>query len=537
MTTAPTCTSVNFPDDPMKWKGWRNYDAANPYERLCLDPTENPGDEQIQQHCAALLQWWNRKLRLKNQPSNPVTQLLGRGIDDAARCLVEARMRLLDAAQRRQIDDQLAAQAQQEALADFGRYVSFSLARRVLTADAEANLREFGERNGLTPEQTRACIEEELKRHDAQRVAAAAATATAPASTTSASPEAEEEFLRILRLSHLNLADATARVRGIFATIAESLGISLERAEHLLDDYLESTELQPGASPLRDRSVATQPAPAKRVSVVPATAPRVHRAATPKAQGAAPHGAQFVNATGAPMLSVPGGEFMMGSREADAAPNEGPLTPVTVSQFYMARHPVTNAQYEQFDPSHAQKRMSGAGDDHPVVYVTSFEALRYCQWLAQKDGKTYRLPTEAEWEYAARGTDGRKYPWGNHERRNDLANFADASTAFAWRDALINDGYPETSPVGAFPSGASFFGIEDMAGNVWEWCLDFYQPLPGTPKRNPRGLASGPARVYRGGSWKSRFSNLRASARSSNAPNFAANDVGFRVVCECAGEP
>jgi formylglycine-generating enzyme required for sulfatase activity len=87
---------------------------------------------------------------------------------------------------------------------------------------------------------------------------------------------------------------------------------------------------------------------------------------------------------------------------------------------------------------------------------------------------------------------------------------------------------------GAFPRGASFFGIEDMAGNVWEWCLDFYQPLPGTAKRNPRGIAAGAARLYRGGSWKSRFSNLRASARSSNAPNFASNDVGFRILCECA---
>ena len=83
---------------------------------------------------------------------------------------------------------------------------------------------------------------------------------------------------------------------------------------------------------------------------------------------------------------------------------------------------------------------------------------------------------DGEDENAARGTDGRKYPWGNHARRGGFANFADASTNFAWRDPQVNDGYAETSPVGAFPAGASFFGIEDMAGNVWEWTNDFFSP-------------------------------------------------------------
>jgi formylglycine-generating enzyme required for sulfatase activity len=237
------------------------------------------------------------------------------------------------------------------------------------------------------------------------------------------------------------------------------------------------------------------------------------------------------------MVLIPEGEFIMGSEAPDALPDEQPLTPVALSEFYMSRHLVTNAQYDQFDPNHKQKRIPGAADDHPVVYVTSGEALNFCQWLGKKDGKTYRLPTEAEWEYAARGTDGRKYPWGNHDRRGGSANFADASTAFPWRDTQINDGYPETSPVGAFPGGASFFGLEDMAGNVWEWCLDFYQALAGSPKRNPRGPVNGPRRVYRGGSWKSRFTNLRATARSSNAANYSCNDVGFRIVSVCGAEP
>ena len=519
-----------FPDDPVKWDGWANYKAENPYERLCLNPRGKPNDEQIQQHCTALLQWWQKKLRLKSQPSNPLTQLLGRGIDEAPALLVEARMQLLDQERRRQIDEELTAQVQEEALADFSKYVAFSLARKVLTAEAEANLSVYGQCNGLTEEQTRACIEEELKRHHAKRVAPA--PPAEPAAMTS--PEAEKEFRHILQLSRLNLADATPMVRQTFATIAESLGITLERAEFLLDEYLEENETDSGsaAAPAREarpEAPAPKPIPPPPAKAPPPAPPLIQPVMfKPTPSRSAP---EFISPIGGKMVLIPEGEFMMGSEEPDAAPNEQPLTQVILSEFYMSGHPVTNAEYEQFDPKHRQKRMKGAGDNHPVVYVTSAEADRFCQWLGLKDGKNYRLPTEAEWEYAARGNDGRKYPWGNHARRGGSANFADASTTFPWRDAQINDGYPETSPVGAFPLGASFFGLEDMAGNVWEWCLDFYQPLPGALKRNPR-VPSGSTRVYRGGSWKSRFSSLRATVRGSNASNYASNDVGFRIVCE-----
>jgi formylglycine-generating enzyme len=516
-----------FPDDPLKWEGWANYAAENPYERLCLNPRAKPNDEQIQQHCTALLQWWQKKLRLKSQPSNPLTQLLGRGIDEAPSLLVEARMQLLDQDRRRQIDDELTAQIQQEALADFSKYVAFSLARKVLTAEAEENLAAYGQQNGLTEEQTRACIEEELKRHRAQRVAPPPPAAQQVAKT---SPEAEKEFRRILELSLLNLSDATPLVRQIFATIAENLGLTLERAESVLDNYLEENEPSaPAAAPVRKiRKEAPAPKPATPPPPKPAPPLIQPVLFKPAPSRSAP---EFNNPIGRTMVLIPEGEFMMGSEEPDAAPNEQPLTQVILSEFYMARYPVTNAEYELFDPKHRQKRLKGGGDDHPVVYVTSLEAEKFCQWLGFKDGKTYRLPTEAEWEYAARGNDGRKYPWGNHARRGGSANFADASTTFPWRDPQINDGYPETSPVGAFPLGAGFFGLEDMAGNVWEWCLDFYQPLQGALKRNPR-VPSGSTRVYRGGSWKSRFSSLRATVRGSNASNYASNDVGFRIVCE-----
>ena len=230
---------------------------------------------------------------------------------------------------------------------------------------------------------------------------------------------------------------------------------------------------------------------------------------------------------------MPSGVFQMGSEAADAAPNERPITPVTLSRYYLSRHPITNGQYELFDPSHARKRAPAAGERHPVVYVSGSEAAKFCQWLSSRERRRYRLPTEAEWEYAARGADGRKYPWGDQEGRGDLANFADQNTVFAWSDREIDDGFAESSPVGAFPLGASPFGMEDMAGNVWEWCLDFLETYRGTPKVNPRGAVSGAKRIYRGGSWKSRFNSLRATTRGSNVPNYTCNDLGFRIVCEC----
>ncbi|HSP45822.1 MAG TPA: SUMF1/EgtB/PvdO family nonheme iron enzyme [Chthoniobacterales bacterium] len=545
MLDLKTKPSLDFPDDPMKWDGWSKYRSDNPYERLCLDPEAQPGDEEILQNCAALLQWWQRKLRLKNQPSNPIAQLLGRGIDEASRYLIQARMELLDPVRRIEIDEELAAGAHQRALAEFAKYVGIFIAGRILTAETEQNLVEFGQRNGLTEEETRACIEEELQRNDARRAVPA----------EPAAPEAEEEYHRILRLSKLCLGDATPLVREIFTTVAENLGISIERAEQLLENYLDEEERE-SLAPTGSFRAPFQPAnsvPVADAKTPPrASAPAATKTSTsapgaakiPSPPAAAPTvvvkpaktraGAKFKNPSGSQMVLIPGGQFVMGSDAPDALPDEQPLTLLTLNDFYMSRHPVTNAQYERFDPSHKQKRIKGAGDDHPVVYVTSLDAINFCEWLGQKDGETYRLPTEAEWEYAARGNDRRKYPWGSHDRRGGFANFADASTTFAWRDPQVNDGYPETSPVGAFPAGASFFGLEDMAGNVWEWCSDFYQPLGiPTDRKGLRPVPSG-KRVYRGGSWKSRFTNLRATARSSNAPNYSCNDVGFRVVCDCS---
>jgi formylglycine-generating enzyme required for sulfatase activity len=533
---------VPLPDDPQKWDGWSKYKSPNFYERLCLDPRANPSNEIIEEHCRELMRWWQKKLPLKNQPSNPLAQLLRPGLDESSRYLTEARVELLDPARRQQLDSELAAQANEQAVVEFHKYLTFALADGVLTSEEEKNLYRFGAEQGLAEEQIVAYVEAELKDSGAKRVVANAAPL--PSASTETRREArarrqqsldpKEDFLRMLRLSGLDSDGMADETRDAFINMAENLGIEIDEAEELVDLYLEEADRMsdPYALPPSPPSpTVTIVEPAAKPVPAPSAAPIAPVAPVPETDRT--RFANYVNFVECQMLFVPSGEFLMGNEALDAGPNERPLTKVTLSRFYMSRFPITNAEYEQFDPSHVRKRATGAGDRHPVVYVSSLEAIKFCQWLSTRERKKYRLPTEAEWEYAARGTDGRKYPWGNHDGRGDLANFADRNTVFAWSDREIDDGYPESSPVGAFPFGASPFGMEDMSGNVWEWCLDYLEPYRGTAQVNPRGPTNGAKRVYRGGSWKSRFNSLRATVRGSNMPNYSCNDLGFRVVCEC----
>jgi len=526
-----------LPDDPRKWDGWTKYKSSNLYERLCLDPRANPSNEAIEEHCRELLRWWQKKLPLKNQPSNPLAQLLRPGLEESSRYLTEARVELLDPARRRAMDDELAAQAQGQAMAEFQKYLTFAIADGILTAAQEKNLLQFGSEHGLTKDQMLICVETELKDSGAKREPAPQpirpSGAARPRRRASLNPT--DDFLRMLRLSGLDSDAMTDDQRDAFINMAENLGIDANEAEDLVDVYLDE------ADKLSNPEVPA-PEPPRAEVVQAAEPPPVEEPAEPATEfqpgqmSEAQERAQFINfenSLGGQMIFVPSGQFVMGSDAIDAAPNERPPTHVSVSRYYLSRYPITNADYEQFDPSHARKRAPGTGNRHPVVYVSSLEAIKFCQWLSTRERKRYRLPTEAEWEYAARGNDGRRYPWGEYGGRGDLANFADKNTVFAWSDREIDDGFAESSPVGAFPNGASPFGFEDMAGNVWEWCLDYYEAYRGAPKINPRGPTCGAKRVYRGGSWKSRFNSLRTTARGSNAPNFSCNDLGFRIACEC----
>ncbi len=528
-----------LPDDPRKWSGWTNYSSPNYYERLCLDPHSNPSNELIEEHCRELLRWWQKKLPLKNQPSNPLAQLLRSGLEESSRYLTEARVELLDPERRRTLDEQLAVEKHEEAIAEFRKYLDFIMANGVLTLEEEKNLLRVGAERGLTNDQMTSLIETELEENGCKRAEPLPPPKpiTAANGTNGAAIVPQEEFLRLLRLSNLDSAGMTDDQRDTFIDMAENLGLDPGEAEDLVDLYLEEADEK-----------SSGPVSAVKIEVPKTARQQKPTASTPLAEERAAEDGRgidinveversrysnFENSIGCQLFFIPSAEFVMGCDSADAAPNERPLTRVTLSRYYISRHLITNEQYEQFDRIHARKRAPGAGDRHPVVYVSSVDAMKFCQWLSTRERKRYRLPTEAEWEYAAKGDNSRKYPWGNFDGRGDLANFADRNTVFAWSDREIDCGYAETSPVGAFPLGASPFGIEDMAGNVWEWCVDYYEPYRGGHKVNPRGPTVGSKRIYRGGSWKSRFSSLRTTARGSNTPSFSCNDLGFRIVCEC----
>ena len=532
MTSCDISFPLPLPDDPRKWQGWNNYRSPNFYERLCLDPHANPSSELIEEHCRELMRWWQKKLPLKNQPSNPLAQLLRSGLEESSRYLTEARLELLDPERRQVLDEQLAAETHEAAAAEFTKYLEFALASGVLTADEEKNLLRFGAERALSEAEMNSIIEEALHETGVQRQTVAPppiANITETATTTSAT-NPQEEFLRMLRLSNLDSFSMSDDQRDTFIDMAENLGLDPGEAEDLVDLFLEEAD---------EKSLAAPPTAAPKIETksAPAAGPIEGKAPVPKVE----HNpelersryANFTNTLGETMIFIPSAEFTMGSETEDAGPNERPVRHVTLSRFYISRCLTTNAEYEQFDRAHRAKRASGASDRHPVVYVSYVDAVKFCQWLSTRERRKYRLPTEAEWEYAAKGNDNRKFPWGNYDGRGDLANFADRNTVFAWSDHDIDDGYPESSPVGAFPLGASPFGIEDMAGNVWEWCLDYYELYRSGPKTNPRGATTGTKRVHRGGSWKSRFSSLRTTVRSSNVPGFSCNDLGFRIVCEC----
>ncbi|MGI8913483.1 MAG: formylglycine-generating enzyme family protein [Chloroflexota bacterium] len=278
------------------------------------------------------------------------------------------------------------------------------------------------------------------------------------------------------------------------------------------------------------------------------------------------------------MAAVPGGPFLMGTDDKEGFPEdgEGPIRSVTVKPFLIDCRAVTNAQFsefvqatrykteaerfgwsyvfQQFVSPRSQRRAMGANgqarwwlaikgatwnhpegpdsnlrqrDKHPVIHVSWNDAQAYCAWAGT------RLPTEAEWEFAARGgLEQRRYPWG------DELTPAGAFMCNTWQGRFpeLNtneDGYAGTAPAGAFlPNG---YGLYNVVGNVWEWCADWFSPsyhVTG-PRDNPSGPRTGQSRVVRGGSYlchKSYCNRYRVAARSANTPDSSAGNLGFRCV-------
>src|SRR5438132_8740208 len=170
MTKCDISFPLPLPDDPRKWQGWSNYRSPNLYERLCLDPHANPSNELIEEHCRELMRWWQKKLPLKHQPSNPLAQLLRSGLEESSRYLTEARLELLDPERRKVVDEGLAAQEHEEAISELQKYLDFALAGGALTTEEEKNLHRFGAELGLNDEQITSFIEAELQDLGIQRV-------------------------------------------------------------------------------------------------------------------------------------------------------------------------------------------------------------------------------------------------------------------------------------------------------------------------------------------------------------------------------
>jgi formylglycine-generating enzyme required for sulfatase activity len=221
------------------------------------------------------------------------------------------------------------------------------------------------------------------------------------------------------------------------------------------------------------------------------------------------------------MVYIPSGEFTMGSNTG--LPNEKPEHKVYLDGYWIGKYEVTMRQYKAFilDQGYAALHYNvskySPSDHHPVIRVSWEDANAYCNWLSKKKGLNFKLPTEAQWEKAARGADGRKYPWGNNEPDETLANFMKE--------------VGKTSPVGSYPQGASPYGLLDVAGNVWEWCNDWYGSdyYGKSPDRNPPGPKGGPLRVRRSGCWYDIAGELRCANRFFCRPSLRSDYLGFRL--------
>jgi formylglycine-generating enzyme required for sulfatase activity len=226
------------------------------------------------------------------------------------------------------------------------------------------------------------------------------------------------------------------------------------------------------------------------------------------------------------LVYVPAGEFTMGTNEEG---DEEPVHTVYLDGYYIDKYEVSNAQYQRCveagacEQSGCRNESAYSAPDWPVVCVDWNQAKAYCQWAGA------RLPTEAEWEKAARGTDARTYPWGNEAPDCSRANYCPG-----WPGKCCVGG---TSRVGDYASGASPYGALDMAGNVWEWTADWYASdyYSRSPANNPQGPDSGQRRVLRGGSWSYQFADIRAVHRYHLDPSASGHPIGFRCVVSPGG--
>jgi serine/threonine-protein kinase len=244
------------------------------------------------------------------------------------------------------------------------------------------------------------------------------------------------------------------------------------------------------------------------------------------------------------LVRVPAGEFLMGSdpaKDEDARDSEQPQHIIKLPEFYIGRCLVTNAQYAAFVQAtghstpfywRSNDKFPLGKEHHPVAQVSWKDAVAFCRWLSREINKVVQLPSEAEWEKAARGTDGRIYPWGDKLPTVSLCNF--------------DDYFHDTTPVGHYsPLGDSPYGCADMAGNVWEWTRSAWRRdyfvknsvfgYPYDPGDGRESLKIGAPRVLRGGAFHNSLSYVRCASRRSSSRSNSGNRFGFRV-CVVSGK-
>ena len=223
------------------------------------------------------------------------------------------------------------------------------------------------------------------------------------------------------------------------------------------------------------------------------------------------------------MVYVPEGYFQMGQSSSEAE-DQKPMHFVYTSAYFIDKYEVSNAEYKKFidatehvKPKYWEDELFNQ-PDQPVIGVTWFDAMAYSRW------KGRRLPTEAEWEKAARGNDGRLYPWGEKWTKGKKLYFVNVYG--------MEDRYEFTAPVNYYATGASPFGVFNMAGNVWEWCLDWYDKeyYRISPELDPEGPEAKQMKVLRGGSWINNIDGVQVTQRARNLPETQNNIYGFRTV-------
>jgi formylglycine-generating enzyme required for sulfatase activity/tRNA A-37 threonylcarbamoyl transferase component Bud32 len=460
---------------------------------------------------------------------------------ELARRQQEAR----EAEERRQLQEQVERARREREQREARERQERQERERARLAHLEELERQVDQESGLSPQEIEARAAERTRRRQLAQVGAATAPPGGPAAATSGrSPVLAMTVVVGLLVAALVgggvlfgpslLSSASGQpatpTSGVAAQASATSGPAAKPTAAPTTAPTGAPTPAPTTGPAAKPTVAAQqsiPTPAPKpqqgptaVAAKPEAKPEPPTAVPPTP--APPLPTRITGRDGAEMALVPGGEFLMGQ---DGDPSIGPRHPLTLPPFYLDLTEVTNARFQKyveeagakpegdwrryFDPVHFDAKFYDVErNDHPVVNVTWKDADNYCRWAGK------RLPHEAEWEKAARGTDGRLWPWGN-EPHPEFANVENQT-----------EGEPDTKRVGSFPRGASPYGLLDMTGNAREWTNSALQPYPlAQPTAGPDGAGS---RVTRGGSWLSLPNSIELTRRLAEPTSIAAKDLGFR---------